>query len=130
MVKWAGWVYLVLTVVIVLFQLALVGGAPWGDFALGGQFPGQLPPAIRVVSLVNVLILLLLGTVVAQAAALLNRLRFTFPRYAMWLVVGFSAVALFVNLITPSAGERMIWAPVAAVMLLSSVIVAWQTRKA
>ena len=34
------------------------------------------------------------------------------------------AVALVLNLITPSGGERAVWAPVALVLLLSSLVVA------
>jgi hypothetical protein len=44
--------------------------------------------------------------------------------WAIWAVVGFSALSLALNAITPSAGERRIWVPVAAVMLASSLVVA------
>ena len=41
-----------------------------------------------------------------------------------WLPVGFAGVAFVLNLATPSAGERLVWAPVAAVLLASSLCVA------
>lgn len=44
--------------------------------------------------------------------------------WAIWVVVAFSAVSLVLNLITRSSGERAIWAPVAVVMLVTSVVVA------
>jgi hypothetical protein len=47
----------------------------------------------------------------------------TFP-WLIWLVVAFSAISVVVNTITPSARERRLWAPVALVMLVSSLVVA------
>jgi len=45
-------------------------------------------------------------------------------RRLVWGVVGFSAVSLLLNLVTPSAGERALWAPVAAALLVTSTVVA------
>lgn len=44
-------------------------------------------------------------------------------RRLIWGVVAFSALSLVLNLLTPSAGERAIWAPVALVLLASSAVV-------
>lgn len=41
-----------------------------------------------------------------------------------WVVVAYAVVSLLLNLITPSAGGRMIWAPVAFLLLVTSLIVA------
>ncbi|MGE5377512.1 MAG: hypothetical protein ACM3XO_20835, partial [Bacteroidota bacterium] len=45
--------------------------------------------------------------------------------WLIWFVAGFSALSLVLNLVTPSAGERPIWAPVALVLLASSAVVAF-----
>ena len=42
----------------------------------------------------------------------------------VWWVVALEAVSLVLNLITQSAGERAIWAPVALLLLASSTVVA------
>jgi hypothetical protein len=42
----------------------------------------------------------------------------------MWFVVAFASLSLVLNLLTPSAGERALWAPVAALLLASSTVVA------
>ena len=49
---------------------------------------------------------------------------------SVWVVVAFSAMSLVLNSITPSAGERAIWAPV-ALLLASSAAVAidWHPRR-
>lgn len=120
----AAIVYATLSAVVVGFQIALTLGAPWGSYAMGGAFPGQMPPALRASALVQAGILLLLaGVVLARAGVALPRWS-RVSRWLIWLVVGFAGVSLVLNLITPSAGERMIWAPVALVLLVSSVVVA------
>ncbi len=45
-------VALVLFAALVVFQLALAAGAPWGRAAYGGQNPGVLPGRLRVSSVV------------------------------------------------------------------------------
>ena len=44
--------------------------------------------------------------------------------WLIWVVMGYGVIGLILNLITPSAGERAIWAPVALVLLVSSMLVA------
>jgi hypothetical protein len=41
-----------------------------------------------------------------------------------WIVVGISGISLVLNAITPSAGERRIWVPVALVLLATCLTVA------
>lgn len=116
--------YGVISLVVIAFQIALAAGAPWGAFAMGGAFPGQFPPELRVAAVVQAVILAGLALVVlARAGVVLPRLSRT-SRWLIWVVVAFSALSLVLNLITPSAGERAIWAPVALVMLVCSVTVA------
>ncbi|MBX3013482.1 MAG: hypothetical protein KF832_18320 [Caldilineaceae bacterium] len=119
----AALIYAMLTLGIVLFQLALALGAPWGAYAMGGAFPGQLPLPMRFVAVVQAFLLLLLaGVVLARAGVALLRWSQAAQRL-IWVVVTIAALSLFLNLLTPSAGERMIWAPMALVLLLSSVVV-------
>jgi hypothetical protein len=107
----AALIYAIVSAGVVAFQIALAAGAPWGEFAMGGAFPGQFPPALRI-------------------AALLARASLILPswsrvsRWLVWFVVAFAALSFILNLITPSAGERAIWAPTAFLLLISSGIVA------
>ncbi len=119
----AAFVYAALSVIVVAFQLALALGAPWGEYAMGGVYPGQMPPALRLAALVQTAVLLLL------AAAVLSRAGVAFTgwkrvsRWLAWLAVVFSGTSLLLNLATPSANERLLWAPVAFLMLVSSLVV-------
>lgn len=110
---------------VILFQLALALGAPWGGYAMGGAFPGQFPPAMRVAAVVQAALIGLIAVAILSAAGLaLPEVAVTFPWMA-WIAVGVSAVALVLNAISRSAGERRIWVPVALVLLASSLLVAF-----
>ena len=68
--KPAAWVFAALTAVVMLFQLALAVGAPWGEFAMGGAFPGVYPPAMRIAALVQMAVLGVVGLIVCVRAGL------------------------------------------------------------
>ena len=109
---------------VIAFQLALAFGAPWGQYAMGGAFPGRLPPAMRVAAVVQAVLIALLALVVLSAAGLvLPALAVAFP-WLIWVAVVVSAVAVVLNAISRSSGERRIWVPVASVLLVSSLLVA------
>lgn len=123
-VRFAALAYAVVSVGIIAFQIALAAGAPWGAYAMGGAFPGQFPPELRVAAVVQAVILAALALVVLARAGIAMPRWSRSSRWLIWVVVVFSALSLVLNLITPSAGERAIWAPVALVMLVISVVVA------
>jgi len=117
-------IYGVVSLGVIAFQIALAFGAPWGAYAMGGAFPGQFPPELRAAAVVQPVILALLALVVlARAGVALPRWSRA-SRRLIWIVVAFSTISLVLNTITPSAGERAIWIPVALVMLICSVTVA------
>jgi hypothetical protein len=121
----AALLYAIISLAVVAFQIALAAGAPWGQFAMGGAFPGQFPPALRIAALIQaVLLLALVAVVLARAGVILSSWS-RVSRWLIWFVVAFAALSFVLNLITPSAGERAIWAPVAFLLLLSSSIVAF-----
>jgi hypothetical protein len=108
----------------VAFQMALALGAPWGSYAMSGKYPGRLPPAMRVGAVVQGLLLGLMAMVVLSRAGLaLSHWAQAFV-WLTWIVVGISGISLVLNAITPSAGERRIWVPVALVLLAASLTVA------
>ena len=117
--------YAIISLAVVAFQVALAAGAPWGAFAMGGAFPGQFPPALRIAALVQAVLLLALAVVVLARAGVLLPGWSRVSRWLIWFVVAFAALSFVLNLITPSAGERAIWAPVTFLMLISSGIVAF-----
>ncbi|MRS12242.1 MAG: hypothetical protein EG823_04120 [Actinobacteria bacterium] len=128
-VRVAALVFAVTTGVVVAFQLALALGAPWGAYAMGGSFPGVFPTPMRVAAVLQAAILVVLALVVLSRAGVALPQWARPSVWAVWVVVAFSALSLVLNLITPSGGERAIWAPVAAILLGSCVTVATGARK-
>jgi hypothetical protein len=120
----AAMIFAIVTLGAVAFQVALALGAPWGAYAMGGAFPGQFSPPMRIAAVVQAVLLLALAGVVLARAGLALKPWARASRWLAWIVVAFSAVSLMLNLITQSGGERLIWAPVAAVMLVTSLLVA------
>ncbi|MFD2612705.1 hypothetical protein [Paenibacillus gansuensis] len=116
--------FTVLIGIVVLFQLALAAGVPWGSYAMGGKFPGKYPPSMRVTAIFQVLILMFLAFVVLIHSGILVSGWVSFAKSAIWFVVIFSLIASILNVITKSIWERKIWAPVSILMLITSVIVA------
>ena len=114
---------------VVAFQIALAAGAPWGAYAMGGAFPGTLPLPLRIAALFQAVLIGGMVAVVLSRAGLVLAGWSRASRFA-WLVVAFAAISLVLNLITPSAAERAIWAPVALLLLVSSTVVALTGRGA
>lgn len=123
----AAIVFAIASAIVIAFQVALALGAPWGAYAMGGAYPGRLPGPARVASVVQALLIGVLAvSVLSDADLVLPGLAETLPWLA-WLAVAFSAVSTVLNAVTRSAVERRLWLPVAVVMLLSSLAVAWLT---
>jgi hypothetical protein len=120
----AALAYTAITGGAVAFQVGLALGAPWGLYAMGGRFAGVFPPRLRAAAVVQAVVLVLLAITVLSAAGLAAAgLVETLP-WLVWVPVVFSAVSLVLNAITPSAGERRIWVPVALALLATSLVVA------
>ena len=120
----AALVFAIAAVGVIAFQLALALGAPWGRYAMGGANPGRFPPPMRVAAAVQAVLIALLAVAVLSAAGLvLPDVAVAFP-WLVWVAVAVSALAVLLNAISRSAGERRIWVPVASVLLVSSLLVA------
>lgn len=110
---------------VALFQLALVLGAPMGEYAFGGQRTGKLPIGFRVGSAVSFLMLLAIGGhYLAQAGILPALLPAGLNSIANWGLVGFNVVGLIMNSISRSKKERQMWVPVLLLSVVLAIIVA------
>ncbi len=128
MVAWSLVCAIVFTILIVftsMFHVALSLGARWGSFCMGGKYAEKsLPKSVRIGICLNHLIYALLLAIVLTRARLILPSRFDLSQTAIWFVVAFNTLGLFLNLITPSVMERAIWAPVTGVLLLTTLGVA------
>jgi len=124
----AALLYAAVSAGVIAFQFALAAGAPLGAYAMGGAFPGRFPPALRIAALVQAVLIAGTAAVVMSRAGLVLAEWSRASRWLVWVVVAFSGTSLVLNLITPSADERAIWAPVALLLLASSATVAIDRR--
>ena len=120
----AAYLFSVLIAFVVAFQLALALGAPWGEMAMGGKFPGRLPPRMRIAALVQMVVLVFIALVVLTRAGVILDEFSSLSKSVIWAVVVFSLVGAILNTITPSKKERMLWAPVSLVLLICATYVA------
>ena len=120
----AAFLFALLAGLVAVFQVALIMGAPWGEFTLGGRWHGTLPVRARALPLASTLLLLGFAiVVVVRAGMAFNSLQPLAGRL-VWVVVAFCAVGTVANAMTPSPRERMLWLPVASCMLALSLVVA------
>lgn len=119
-----AYLFTALIALVVIFQLCLALGAPWGEFAMAGKFPGRFPVQMRIVALLQIVVLVFIVMVVLTRAGLVLDEFYVFSRSAIWAVVLFSFVGLILNAITPSKKERMLWLPVATILMICATYVA------
>jgi len=120
----AAIIFTLLIGMVIILQLGLALGMPWGEYSMGGKFPGKYPPALRVVCLFEIILLAFLASIVLAKAKLALPGLYDFSQTAIWFVVGFSALSFILNSITPSRKERRLWQPVAVFLLLTSLFAA------
>jgi hypothetical protein len=109
-----------------LFQLALVFGAPMGEYAYGGQLPGKLPIPYRVASAVSFLLLLAIaGHYLAQLGLVPKLLSNDLNQWVNWGLIGFAAAAAVMNNITRSVKEKRLWGSTTIAMLIAAIVVAF-----
>ncbi|MDC7225934.1 MAG: hypothetical protein PQJ61_04120 [Spirochaetales bacterium] len=112
-----------LSIIVILFQTCLAAGLPWGAASMGGKFSGKYPPRMRLLAILNILILTFIAIIVLSRAELILPGMLQFSKIAIWIVVAFNLAGAVMNTITPSKIER-IWAPVALIQLITSIIIA------
>lgn len=119
----SAYLFTVFTGIVILFQGCLVVGLPMGKASMGGKFPGKYPPKMRIVAIINIFILGFITLIVLSRAGLILPGIYSFSKIAIWVIAVFFLAGTVMNTITPSKIER-IWAPVALLQLITSVIVA------
>lgn len=120
----AAQLFAVLIMAIVLFQVALSLGAPWGSIAMGGRYPGKFPLRMRVAAIVQALSLVVLALIVLVRGNVISSDFYAASEVGIWIVVAIFTLSLVMNLITPSRWERIIWAPIVTILVACSLLVA------
>jgi hypothetical protein len=111
--------YALIIALVVLFQVCLIFGAPWGQITQGGRYEGSLPVGGRVVATLSVPTLIFMAASIISAAGLV-------PNWTDWTAyaaIAVQALSTTLNWITPSQKERFLWGPITSIMLLLAAYV-------
>lgn len=107
------------------FQIALAIGAPWGEWAYGGQNIGVLPQSLRISSGFSLVVYAL------QVAHFGSHATWWEPPFGIavsevldWVFVAFFALGTVMNGISRSRKERYLWTPVVALSLVCALVIA------
>jgi hypothetical protein len=107
-------------------QIGVAAGAPLGEFVWGGTNDGVLPTDLRVASAIAVPVLLVVAWVLLARAGVVPRgvlpARILAP--ACWVLFALFALNTLGNLASESGFERLIFAPVTALLAALSAVVA------
>ena len=115
----AAILYALIIALVVLFQVCLIFGAPWGQITQGGRYEGPLPVGGRVVATLSVPTLIFMAASIISAAGLV-------PNWTDWTAyaaIAVQALSTTLNWITPSQKERFLWGPITSIMLLLAAYV-------
>lgn len=113
------------TFAVALFHLAIVLGAPVGDYAYGGQHQGVLPVRFRIASVLSMFVMIAVaGHYLAQIGLFAPLLDEAGNTIANWGFVGLLALTALMNNITKSEKEKRVFGSISIAMLLASVLVA------
>ena len=124
MVTTSAIIFTVFTGIVIIFQGCLAAGLPWGEASMGGKYPGKYPPKMRIVAVINMILLGFFTMVVLSEAELLFPILKSISGIGIWVIAVFFLIGTVMNTITPSKIER-IWAPVAAIQFVTSLIIAF-----
>ncbi len=109
---------------LVIFQIALILGAPIGRFAWGGNNT-VLPTNLRVASASSIALYLVFAMfVLGKANVISTPLSGDVLAIGTWILTGYFILGVVMNGMSRSKPERMVMTPVAAALALLFLIVA------
>lgn len=127
MTKIAAIIYALLAGFVVFFQIALIFGAPLGEYAMGGIHKGAYDLKMKIMAFWQIILIIVMALIVLRRAKLVKSLEALYASKAsINFVLIMSLFSVLVNFITPSEKERMLWIPVALIMFICALIVAFK----
>lgn len=120
----AAFVYIFFNILIIIFHFALILGAPWGEFTMGGKDVGKLPKQKRVFAVLALpLLIFFLITIISLSGLSFIELK-PISSKTIWGVIFFNFLTAIGNIFTKSHQERKLWAPITLIMLVCAIIIA------
>jgi len=113
------YLYGLLILGVIGFQIALIFGAPWGRLTQGGQHEGALPIPGRIAAAASIVVLAGMGLAILSASGGWPH----WPSWTGWAALAVQAVSMGLNWATPSAAERRLWGPITSFMFAMALVV-------
>ena len=105
----------VLLLIVAVLEIALICGAPLGEFTMGGRHK-VLPPMYRMFAVSSVLAQLFSAAMILQGGGHMNMwFAIKVTKIICFVFAGFFAVNTFMNVISPSKKEKFFMTPLAAI---------------
>ncbi len=110
---------------VVMFQIALTAGAPWGEAAWGGQ-PAQLPTTLRLASgAVAIFYGVIVPLIVLGRAGYGGRDgSSTVFRWGTWFLAALMVLGALLNFASQSRWENYLWGPYTVTLAILCIVVA------
>lgn len=109
---------------LIVFQLLLSLGVPWGAAAWGGRHPGVLPVSLRWGSAAAALVLgLAMWMVLARVGWVFPGSGTLWVKIVMWIFTAYFAFNVVMNVLSKSALEKAIMTPASAILVICLVLV-------
>ncbi len=123
LIKYLGYLTLVLLGLVMVLQLLLAAGVLPVSMAWGGR-ETELTPALRGSSLIAVLILGAFAYVIARRTGILGITPSSLMIKVMsWLISGYLGLNMLGNFNSQSAGERWLFGPITLILFISCLII-------
>lgn len=107
-----------------IFQSLLSTGYPLGRFAWGGRHD-VLPTKLRIGSAISILLYIFFAVIILSAAGVANIIsNEQLTSIAIWVLVAYFFLGVFMNGISQSKLERAVMTPVALCLALSCLLIA------
>jgi len=119
-----AYIFIVLMIGAAIYQIALVLGAPYGEFTLGGKYPGKLPSYLRVAALMQALILLVFMIISISRSGIAFTFLYEISEVGIWVVFAFFIIGTILYLLSPSKKERIVMGTINIVALIYALMVA------
>ena len=114
---------------VAIFQIALVAGAPLGEYTMGGQHPGKLPGQFRVTAAVSAIIMVAQsGHYLAQAGILNPALSPGQNAIVNWFWFGFAVLVTRPHSTLTYDGQQLVCVDIAEDVTGSALVAAWLKR--
>jgi len=119
-----AYLFLVFLTAISLFQISLIMGKPYGEYAWGGRHK-VLPKNLRRGSLSSLFIYAFMALVTIEKSGIKDSfLSESFARSAMWFIFGYMVLGALTNAASRSKKERNVWTPILVVMSVITFLIA------